>query len=201
MTYRSDHEAALARVDALEHELAKLRKPAEKPRPRPKSRFAWFAASIAAAAGVFVGLTPAMCGGTDETQPAELDRLDRTRLVKCVEAVELTPLLTAAETDPHRETPKPITAIVPTAAPCREDLHTIVESSPLSPNERVALSTWVSYEDELAGAIARIETYYASDPYKLDNYTSARQLWVEYDRAHDQRDVAMLTWRRDFAKL
>jgi len=201
MTYRSDHEAALARVDALEYELAKLRKPSEAPQPRPKSRFTWFAASIAAAAGVFIGLMPAMCGSSDAPRPAEVDRLDRTRLVKCVEAVELTPLLTAAETDPHREMPKSITPIVPTAAPCREDLHTIVESSPLSPNERVALSTWVTYEDELAGAIARIETYYANDPYKLDNYTTAPQLWVEYERAHDQRDAAMKHWRTTFAKL
>lgn len=201
MTYRSDHEAALARVDALEQELATLRKEPEAPKPRPKSRFAWFAACVAGAVGVFVGLTPALLGGDDAPRPAEADGLDRTGLVHCVEAVEKSPLLTATETDPHRDWPKPITPIVPTAAPCRHELHTIVESSPLSPNERVALSQWVSHEDELAGAIARIETYYANDPYKLDNYTTAPQLWVEYEIAHDKRDTAMLHWRKNFAKL
>ena len=60
------------------------------------------------------------------------------------------------------------------------------------------LTQWVTHEDELAGAIARIETYYASDPYQLDNYTSAPQLWDEYERAHKRRDEAMDRWRIHF---
>jgi hypothetical protein len=202
-TYRNDHEATLARVDALERELAHARE--RKPEvivtrvPRRGSRRALFAATlIAVVSGVIGGA--ALVSGTspDRAQPATAVRVDRSKLEACVREIQPAPALGAHATDPRQVMPRSIAPIALAAAPCRHELHTLIEVAPLSDAERKALWNWAVQEDELAGAISRIEVYYASDPYKLDNFSTATQLWVEYDRAYDGRNRALDDWRVRF---
>jgi hypothetical protein len=197
-TYRNDHEASLARVAALEQALYTLRKNSEKvPRTAPPavSRKPWplFAASLAALTlGTFGGVALGIANSQrpSDAKPA-VSAVDRTKLVECANGIEAAPLLGADLTDPRHPSPRPVAPIAATAAPCRADLTRLIEIAPLSPDERVLLWRWAVQEDELAGAISRIEVYYASDPYALDNYSTAKQLWVEYDRAHQGRNRAL----------
>lgn len=196
-TYRNDHEAALARVAALELELDKARKSkatpvATSPRPRRKP---WpvFAASVAGlVVGMASGVALAVVGAPDSA------RVDRDKLSSCANEIEAPAGFGADETDPHQVAPISIKPIARTAAPCRDELHAMIELAQLSRDERDALWKWAVQEDELAGAIARIEVYYASDPYELDSYSTAKQLWIEYDRAHTSRNRALDAWRRRF---
>lgn len=205
-TYRNDHEAALARVEALEHELAEARRQRRKPggAPAPVSRKPWplFAAGlIAGSIGIAAGVALAVAGSSE---PAALGapappHVDRSELASCANTIEAAPPIGAELSDPHEAVPLPVTALARTIAPCRAELHTLIEVAPVSAEEREALWRWALHEDELAGAISRIEVYYRSDPYQLDNYSTAEQLWREYSRAYEQRNDALSDWRLHFA--
>lgn len=215
MTYRSDHDAALARVDALERENAKLtaenaklREPAEGMdwngpayRVRSGSRSVL---AIAATGTLFAtALIAGVLGAREHVQEAKLQRFEvrstgiaRERLEKCARAIGEAPGLDAVSTDPRAPSPASIEPVKATGAPCREDLRVYLDSGLIDPRERRSVDAWRKAEDELAGTISRLVVYYRSDPYALDGYATARQVWIEYDRAVTARDAAVAVWRR-----
>jgi hypothetical protein len=213
MTYRSDHDAALARVDALERENAKLT--AENAKLREPDRTEWNRSTprhagsrnlLAIAAGGTLMATALVAGlltAREHEQQTASQRFEvrstgiaRERLEKCASQIAQAPKLDAVSTDPRALSPASIEPVKSTVAPCRGDLRVYLESSLIDPRERQALEAWRKTEDELAGATSRLVVYYASDPYALDGYTTARQVWVEYDRAVTERDAALAAWRR-----
>ena len=201
MTYRNDHEAALARVDALEGELTKLRKHVAQPHvgalPPPSKPFVLVTSCIVAlAAGIAGGVALGVADDAGAPHEARAgSTTHREVLAACAAAIERAPPLDATRTDPRRAKSATIEPIARTAAPCRDTLHLVLERDALSAEERDALWKWAASEDELSGAISRIQVYYRSDPYKLDAYATARQLWHEYDRAHEARNRAVDAWR------
>ena len=136
MTYRSDHDAALHRLDTLERELAEIR--SEKPAsvvaitpPLPRSR-AWLALGMVgwmAAAGVcgwklIGGLADGPASAAAEVAPPKVN--DRAALQSCVNQLE-----------------------VRGPAPCRPLLH-LHDSLDLSYDQRGLVAMWARTEDELA---------------------------------------------------
>lgn len=206
MSYRNDHEAALARIDALEQEVATLRAiPTTPVAPRRRSR-GWLVLAASTAAivgGVIGGVAVGLAADTTPhpRHPLASSPVDRTFIKWCADAIQPAPQLDEERTDPRAERPVAVEPIGRTGAPCRAELRELLATPALSPDERDALWKWVVQEDELAGAISRIEVYYGNDPYTLDHYASARQLWVEYDRAYFSRNRALEQWRRQFTQV
>ncbi len=199
MSYRNDHEAALLRVDALEQEVARLRsapppvvaKPATKRRPYA-SLLRIGVAMLLAGAGV-----AAMVGRDRPTASAAPPTAERVitgvptsvdALRGCIAAITSTDL-NERSTDPHGAA-NSVTPITKTGAACRTDLASRGELQ-LDPVLSNKLEAWAVTEDKLADPISMITVYYGSDPYVLDNYATAPQLWREYRRALSARDAAL----------
>lgn len=175
MSYRNDHDAALARVDALEAELHHMALEYEKlrtatPAPAAPRRRVWAAIAITAGAlsafAIPIGahLAASNAPPAPSIAPTPAAPFD---LGACVRAIHMPPQLDATRTDPHGAA-QPVEPIVASIAPCRMQL---------------APGAWRDAEDQLAGAVSRIVVYYEHDPYALDGYRTARQLWREYDDA------------------
>ena len=211
MSYRNDHDAALARVDALEQEVAKLRASAPAAPHKEHGNASRGGMPVLAVAGSLVALVAGIAGGVAiaignedaspriEAQPPVVESVSRETLTACATAIAARPaLLDADNTDPHRAQPVSVGSLHRTGAACRDELRAMAATA--SRGERDALGKWAAAEDELAGTISRIQVYYSSDPYKLDGYATAKQLWVEYDRALDGRDGALRDWRVKFTR-
>lgn len=211
MSYRNDHDAALARVEALEvdnarlaQENATLRAPAQvlpralwlSPRKKALLGVVVIGAMGGIAAGVFAGT-----GRADRDEPSiesmngKFSTLVHDRLANCALDLADNPHLDAERADPRAANPVAVSAIAKTTG-CRGELSVMLSDGIISTTERDALARWLSAEEELDGTVSMILVYYGSDPYALDGYTSARQLWIEYDRAYFERNVALDSWRR-----
>jgi hypothetical protein len=211
MSYRNDHDAALARVDALEAELEQMAGDyeqaraalAERTRPVPRRRtrngpvVALLLAATSISAGVALVLTAspsepeapvaARARAAADIPPASVD------LVTCLDGIEASmrveTVFDAETTDPRgalARSPQPITGFV---ASCRPELARAASDGSLDARTRALFSDWQAREDELTGAISRIVVYYGSDPYQLNGYATAGQLWREFDRARESRDA------------
>lgn len=184
MTYRSDHDAALARVDALEAENAQLQRQltalpsATVPPSRPRY---WPAVIIVPVVGIAAAM---LAGPKPPTKGMALEQ--------CAQSLAPKPALDATETDPHGRA-RPVAAVARTLG-CEAEIARRLASI-IPDNERLALERWRAAEGELSNEVSLITTYYTNDPYKLDHYTSAVQLWREYERAFDHRQVAIAEWR------
>lgn len=184
MTYRSDHDAALARVDALEHENAALQRKLAAPRPtwRVRRRQYWPAVAAlpigAVAAFAFGGGEPSVHGGS------ELEMCARTLAAK--------PVLDATDTDPHGRALPAAWAARPLG--CEAEIRARLNEN-LSIRERRALERWRETEDLLAHESRSLITYYANGPYDVDSYASSRQRWRDYDEAYADRQLAIVAWR------
>ncbi|NVB83808.1 MAG: hypothetical protein HOV81_35865 [Kofleriaceae bacterium] len=214
MTYRSDHDAALARVDALERENAKLTADNAKLRevadgidrngaanrvrhPGSRSVVAIAATGTLLATALIAGVLSAHEQARQTSQRFEVRStgVARERLEKCARAIAPKPRLDEVSTDPRALDAASVEPVKATGAPCRDDLRVFLDSGLIDGRERRLVDAWRKTEDELAGAISRLVVYYGSDPYSLDGYTTARQVWVEYDRAVTARDAALAAWR------
>lgn len=146
MTYRSDHDAALNRLDALERELAELRadRAAEPialpPAPPRRSRawlvlglFSWVAATGIAAVKLVGGASDGPASAAPASHAGEAPppaRTDRAELRACARnTVAL--------------------------APCRPLLH-LHDSLDLTPDERGLVAMWARTEDALVLATAEL---------------------------------------------
>jgi hypothetical protein len=90
-TYRNDHEAAIARVESLEREVAKLR--TNTPTVRV-TRKPWplFAASLAAmTAGVIGGV--ALVASAGRPAKSQAMRIEHSQLVECASSIEPRPMI------------------------------------------------------------------------------------------------------------
>jgi hypothetical protein len=178
MSYRDDHDAALARVDALEHELASVRDrdrdiPATL-QPKPRKPWLLLGACIAALTmGIVGGVAVGASGG--DTRAVE-------KPAPGVSTVE----------------PRLLEGCMP--ASCREAVHGLLEGAAIRADERAVLVEWATAEDELAGAATRRDVYYANDPFALDGYSTARQVEIEYERALAMRERAVARWRVRFGE-
>jgi hypothetical protein len=179
MSYRNDHDAALARVDVLERELATLRDrdreghATREVQPRRKPWWLFGTGILALTAGIVGGVAIGATNGDEadvEVPRAAAPAFDRGRLDAC---------------------------LAPPAT-CRREVHAALDLAWLSGEERHLLTAWAAAEDELAGAASRHDVYYANDPAKLDGYSTAYQVRLEYDRAVAARDAAMARWRVSF---
>jgi hypothetical protein len=192
MSYRNDHDAALARIDALEAELAALQSATPEPEiAKPRRGVPWLTLGVALSATIAVGT---MFGVFEFNQGINRGReqavatltlapvAPSTRSYDGCRAQITHPLgLSAGSTDP-RGSAHDVHAIVHTEAPCRLELQHSTDP---------AIRRWSRAENELAGDISRIVVYYEHDPYTLDGYTTAGQLWKEYDAAIVERDAAL----------
>lgn len=208
MTYRNDHEAALQRVAALETELARLRRNAP-PEPRiepPKrslsDRFGWLMAGLGmviTSVGISLYTVRIADGFSDEEAfqspapsepPTEAPTVAAPRLASLnacrAGIVPLDPRLDELSTDPHREHPLPMKTIEKVAAPCDPKTLTDLDST-----FQHRIEIWSDTEARLSNVISLLETYYGANPYALDNYVSAPQLWRELRRAIANRDRAL----------
>lgn len=192
MTYRNDHEAALHRIDALEAELSRVRRSTEtSPAPPPAKISRAFVIVLASLGLVSAAVFKLLPAEAREPEPRAAPALapDLLSLATCRAAIVPSPHLGAASM--HPDHPKrPIRALVPTGAACREDIESAAFRA--TGSQRDALVTWLRAEDELAGAISRMVVYYESDPIAADGYRSAPQLWSEYDHAIKRRDAALV---------
>ncbi|MDX2087648.1 MAG: hypothetical protein SFX73_07350 [Kofleriaceae bacterium] len=182
-------------MDALEGELRQLREarakqPGPTPPPPAPSRIhrVMFAGGLLALVAS-IGVVLAEPVTESVAEPAALAPVDVSALRTCRAAIAPSPHFDAAQTDPRRTTHAHVRAIEKTGAPCRAVLDQ--ELAVVSGELRERLRAWVVAEDELVGAITRTVVYYEADPYAVDGYRSAPQLWREYDRAVEARDLAL----------
>ena len=200
MSYRNDHDAALARIEDLEQELDRLKAaPVPPPPPRVRSRatLAYIAAAAVCAGGI--GAIAHYRHDRDTTRVdhagaaiAVAPAVSLDALGPCVAAVRAARAgdLSAKTTDPrgfHRS----IDAIAATGATCRHELAVLAHDPTLAAQQREALARWLVSEDELAGDLSRMAVYYANDPYALDGYSTAAQLWTEYRDDLAARDAVL----------
>lgn len=199
MSYRNDHDAALARVDALQAEVAQLKRDAAKA-PRPPVRrgaLRWLGAGIGIAtlAGIFTGAFVLGSSAEAESQTSEavaqLDtRMHRARLDLCVEAIAQTPQRVA----PDSVSPGDLRAFEAMAGSCLTTLRAVRGEGLWSPAEIEALDAWITAEETLGNTVSMMSIYYSDQPPR-DNYASSAQLSREYGRARSQRDDAVAHWR------
>jgi hypothetical protein len=117
--------------------------------------------------------------------PAELDSLK-----DCI--AKIAPLgreLNETTTDPHGAAVS-TADIAKTGASCRIEIAALANSA-ASPELRDRFRRWSIAEDKLADPISLITVYYANNPYALDHYATAPQLWREYHRARNARDAVL----------
>ncbi len=198
MSYRNDHEAALLRVDALEQEVARLRttplppitKPATRRRPHA-SLMRFGVAMLLAGAGVAVMIArdrPMVEAAPPPTADRVMVPSSVAALRDCIAAI--TPSdLNAVTADPHGAASS-VAPIAKTGAACRKELASLADLG-LDPLLSSTFKAWAVTEDRLADPISMIAVYYGSDPYLLDNYATAPQLWREYHRAVAARDAVL----------
>jgi hypothetical protein len=192
MSYRNDHDAALARVDVLETEVERLRKlsPAPPALVQRTGIAKRTAAGVAVAALLAGGIaTAAFYGEVSAAEPADraasLDaRVDRMSLDACIADIAPMPDVPSSRV----LTPTHVHAVDHSAAGC--DVRVVRDAGTWAPSERAALDAWISAEDNLSNAISMIDVYYAGSA-TLDRYASARQLGSEYERARFGRDAAI----------
>lgn len=216
MSYRSDHDAAVARGDTLEHENARLAAenarlrdvaPLADPPDRPSGVVALFIA------GTVVVLVVLLFGLVITHRPQ--DRLDTSRdtrsdttgsettesarmfadhpLTTCALRL-VNPHLDAEMTDPHGVAPRSVHIIEETRAPCRAEIDAFRYDRYIRGESYRALEEWSMAEDRIARSIAELVEYYRTDPYQRDGYKSAPERWAAYNRALDQRDAALRRW-------
>lgn len=225
MGYRNDHDAALARVDALETELEQMALEHEKTRTalagqKPVVVRSGTSGAVAAAflamAALGVSMTVAMLRKADDPEvtvpvpvavpaavalaaPEPSPYYVTADLASCLAGVEASmhnsTRFDAETTDPRGAIARSPQSIIALGARCRPALDEAVRNLALRDTARALLARWVEREDDLAGAISRITVYYGLDPYALDGYASAGQLWRELDRARESRDALIVAER------
>jgi hypothetical protein len=200
MTYRNDHDAALARIDSLEQELEAM-KAAPKPAPVvPANRYAWKIGIVASAAAAVLGgawvvdrahtRAPLRASAPAVAVPIFASVDDFRPCVTHVLAAQGDGF-DAQTTDP-RHGGRSVAPIEAVGAPCRNELARLIRDDvALTRDQRVAFQRWLAAEDTLAGDLSRIVVYYTNDPYQLDNYATATQLWHEYNVDRGARDATL----------
>lgn len=207
MSYRNDFDAVVARVDALSSENAQLAAENAKLRagapiitpPPPVERAVargTAAFVLAALAGVGVLAASVMTHGKHVTRhdsPPAARTNDPARLRACALTLELAPVdSNATVTDPHGEHHS--IGAVQRSTGCRTEIRDVLDDAVISAKERAALVRWGDAEAKLDATVSMIGEYYAHDPYALDGYSTAPQLWTEYDRALVVRNFALAEW-------
>jgi hypothetical protein len=207
MSYRNDHDAAVARVDALQHEVArlaaendKLRAPGPVAAPARKPRLGLGLVTIlgggavAAITGLMLGLAATASGAPHEAPAPQPLIAGNERaavpdgpmsLADCANAIAPRPVA-----DPRK--PLDVAALERTSASCRTALRELARGD--VPGDD-SVTRWSNAEDRLANRISLLVVYYSSDPAALDSYTAAPRLWTEYDEARSARDAALDVWR------
>jgi len=198
MTYRNDHDAALARIDSLEQELEHLK---VKPAPVevvPPTRHAWKVAIAASLVAAVVGggwlkhraSSHHVTAATESAIVHPYVSVDYLR--RCLGDVLSAPGdgFDARTTDPHAGG-RSVAAVAAVGATCRRELAEVASSIALTDQQRAVFQRWLAAEDTLAGDLSRIVVYYGSDPYRLDGYTTATQLWREYETDRAARDATL----------
>ena len=210
MSYRNDHDAALARVDALEHENAQLAAEnltlrgggTTEPRPTVNKHGLVLAMIAAATAGTVIAVFAS--GDTSPPRPhfelpapSPEPALHMTRVMdldKCTLAINEHPgYADDKATDPHGSH-QALDGVMRSTG-CRDEIRWTLDTAVLSTEQRHALVTWADAEDRLANSVSMIGEYYAHDPYDLDGYSTAPQLCTEYNRALEIRNHALDDWR------
>ena len=184
MSYRNDHDAALHRVAALEHEIAELRRVGPVAERRAPDRRPMLLGIVALAMGGLLGVPAAiwmMALRSDEPAAAsvaedlaestEVGAVEEPSAVPsegCLRQIEARARLDAAAADPRSESPQSFRTLLQRRSTC-----SLVVAGPASPAEQ--------------NVVSLITVYYESDPVALDGYATAEQLWREYHRAHALR--------------
>jgi hypothetical protein len=211
MTYRNDHDAAVARVDALTSENKSLA--AENARlregmtivrpPAPRTVHRAVAATVlsallgTAALATYVLQAPAHrspASRDDSSEPIVI-RFDKSALRACERLLDVAPAdANATATDPRSSHPSGIGAVQRSTG-CRDQIDDVLTVAVLSTEERAALERWSAAEATLDASVSMIGEYYAHDPYALDGYSTAPQLWTEYNRTLVIRNHTLEEWR------
>ncbi|HTL37895.1 MAG TPA: hypothetical protein VL326_32410 [Kofleriaceae bacterium] len=215
MSYRNDHDAALARVDALAAdnnrllaENARLRagETVELPHAARSNRRGPILAASFAGVAIAMAIGLITFAGAPVHAPklplpeAPLDdkpvvTFTRGDLEKCSFSLVTTPAdRDAPSTDPHGEG-RSVRPVLQSTG-CRAEIRDVLTFGTISAKERKDLEAWADAEARLDATVAMVGEYYKGDPYALDGYSSAPQLWTEYNRALVIRNEAIKEWRR-----
>ena len=206
MSYRNDHDAALARVDALASENSQLA--AENAQLRAGMTIAVPQAERSVHRGVAALVLATLAGAgilaatvishTHHRNAAPATRehsvaIDKAELRACVRTLETSPPnKSARETDPRSQRASIGPVLMSTG--CRPEIAKVLDGAILSTDERATLQRWRNSEASLDAVVSMIGEYYAHDPYVLDGYSTAPQLWREYDTALTHRNIALAEW-------
>jgi hypothetical protein len=165
MSYRNDHDAALSRVDALEHELAQLRRERSGERSKPRRGRKVFGVI---AVGVVCAAAMAWTRG-DKTVPAAEVPAVKIAMTSdpCAGPIEERAARDAKAADPRTVGHRSAIEVMRGAAICGPR-----EAVPSAAEENVS---------------SLITVYYDGDPVALDGYATAEQLWREFHRARAAR--------------
>lgn len=218
MAYREDLDAALARVDALQHESSALE--AENTRLRRDLASAMPTSEVierttapgATALGALVLLATGALVGMAATlrleRPAHparsaeeaLSAVSREPYALDPSTLELDACVASIGAPPHvagaYRSRADIEAIVLTAAPCRDSLPDLIAHARVDYPHELALHAWQDAEDELANRIALVTSAFQDDPLAEREHPDAMRLWSEYERTLAVRNAALDLWLR-----
>jgi hypothetical protein len=206
MSYRNDHDAALARVDALSSENsqlaaenAKLRAGVPIVAPPAEGRVSRGVAALVLATLAGVGVLAATMIAPTHARPraprssSPWKHFDRASLRTCAKELDVPLHANFRDTDPHGNH-QDIGPVMRSTG-CRAEIRDALDNAVISNEERAALVKWGDAEAQLDGSVSMVREYYEHDPYKLDGYSTAPQLWTEYNRALVIRNDALAEWR------
>jgi hypothetical protein len=205
MAFRDDHAAALARADALQAELDRIRRertptpqpphPVEKPRPRRE----WVGRVIAGLAFLFPFLLVFYCF---HREAAEEQARDAKRgIAGCLDRLDVEIRL-QRDGMPDRFDPAH-DQVIPrlprsVAIECTELAMTIARDDDLPADARGILENWGAAERALDEPLAKLNDYYQHRDWEEDDMRGARTIWKRLEPLLAQRD-AMVKWAREAA--
>ena len=199
MSYRNDLDAAVARGDALTHEVKRLTTENEELRAK-KPTVAPRRSNVLRALAALSGLGLALVGGVvlgvgtgrgdaasrPAHEPAAVDAAlaAATDLAGCADRIARLPV-------PEPRGKVHVDDLERTGAACRAQLRAAASALPADRG----LTAWADAEDVLSNRISLMAEYYASDPAVFDGGRDGVQLWREYSGALKVREAALTAWR------
>ena len=200
-TYRDDHEAAVARVEALEAENARLSAELDSLKQSPatttttRSVPALLALALAIIGGTFV-VAARSEDNTNRSTPSDKNEIPtESRAANPVKdcATKLATKPTLEELDEAGAG-----ALSHGRSTCRDEVYTRLTRNVISAEERRILQWWLQAEDTLTPAFVRLRRHYTTEI--LTRNDNGAALYQAYEQAYDDRQAAIDAWMRGPAK-
>ena len=201
MTYRSDNDAALARIEALEAENARLSDELDALKQSPATTTTTRAVpALSVLALAIIGGTFVLAAGSEDNTnrptPTDKDEI-RTKSLAANPVKDCATKLAAKPTLDELDEAG-AGALSHGRFTCRDEVYTRLTRNVISVEERRILQWWLQAEDTLTPELVRLRRHYTTEI--LTRNDNGAALYQAYEQAYDDRQAAIDAWMRGPAK-